>query len=75
MQSWIMRAVLLLVTKKTEKTRKRGLSKDQTCVCTGIEREGISCIEATNMGRPSKEDIERFITHVRGRNLCLDRFP
>ena len=53
------------VTRKPKKTRKRGLSKDQTCVCTGIEREGISCIEATNMGRPSKEDIERFITHVR----------
>lgn len=56
---------VLTVIRKPKKDTKRGLSKNQTCVCTGIEREGISCIEATNMGRPSKEDIERFITHVR----------
>ena len=53
------------LTKEHERIRlesrkkKRGISSDLACVITGIERQGVSSIMATNMAKPTSDDIRK----------------
>lgn len=48
---------------KKENT-KRGISKQKVCVITGIERQGSCFYKATNLGKPSAENIRDFAEHL-----------
>lgn len=39
--------------------KKRGISSDLACVITGVERQGDAAIKATNMAKPSSDDIRK----------------
>lgn len=50
--------------KRGEPASKRGLSDEQVCVLTGIERFGKAVVHAFNMARPKSQDIlnlEKYI--------------
>jgi transposase-like protein len=55
--------------KARNKKLVRGLSHEQVCVGTVIERNGKSYIQATNAGRPSAKDIHMVCTHI-----CKDTY-
>lgn len=43
---------------------KRGLSGEQVCLLTGVERSDKSFLHAYNMGKPTSKDIMNLKTHV-----------
>lgn len=52
--------------KRGEKATKRGLSNEQVCICTGVERnKGKSYAVTVNMAKPSNSEIKQaFDTHI-----------
>ena len=44
--------------------RKRGISDQKACVITGVERLGNSTIKATNMAKPSSDDIRKIMPSI-----------
>ncbi|WP_416327600.1 IS1595 family transposase [[Eubacterium] hominis] len=43
---------------------KRGISDEQLCLLTGVERGGTAFLHAFNMSRPSSEDIMNLSEHM-----------
>lgn len=43
-----------------EKTSKRGLSSEQVCLLTAVQRHGDAVLKATNMATPKAQDIYRI---------------
>lgn len=43
-----------------EKASKRGLSNEQVCLVTAVQREGDAVLRATNMATPKEEDIAKI---------------
>ena len=43
-----------------EKASKRGLSDEQVCLLTAVQREGDAVLKATNMAAPKAEDIAKI---------------
>ncbi len=52
--------------KRGSKASKRGLSNEQVCICTGVERnKGGSYAVTVNMAKPSNDEIKQaFNTHI-----------
>ncbi|MEE3488496.1 MAG: IS1595 family transposase [Bulleidia sp.] len=46
--------------KRGEPAAKRGISNDQVCMITGVQRQGTGFIHCWNMGRPSARDVEHI---------------
>lgn len=46
--------------KRGEAAAKRGISDEQACMVTGVQRQGTGFIHCWNMGRPSSQDIEHI---------------
>ena len=46
--------------KRGESASKRGLSKEQICIATGVQRLGTSVLFPTNTGNPSAEDLMKL---------------
>ena len=46
--------------REEEKETKRGISDEKACVLTGVERQGNASIMATNMAKPSSDDIRKI---------------
>ena len=44
---------------------KRGLSNEQVCLLTAVQRLGISFLRAYNMAKPTTEDINQLKEHVK----------
>ena len=54
------------------KARKRGISNEYVCLCTGVQRKGEAFVEATNRAKPSKEElISVFDGHVKDGAMFL----
>lgn len=54
---------VITVVKKTDK-KLRGVSHQKVCLGTVVERGGSSYIEATNSGKPTIADLEKFCGHI-----------
>ena len=52
-----------------EKASKRGLSGEQVCLLTAVQRQGDAVLMATNMAAPKSEDIEKIQKNLSGN--CL----
>jgi len=58
--------------KRGSKASKRGLSDEQICVCTGIERGGKSYLRTVNRAKPSNHELETvFSGHLEEGTMCL----
>ena len=55
-----------------EKASKRGLSSEQTCLLTAVQRQGDTVLKATNCAAPKSEDIEKIQKNLSGNCLDLD---
>ena len=53
----------IIVCKKPRK-KLRGISHQKVCLGTVVERGGSSYVEATNTGKPSTKDLEKFCCHI-----------
>ena len=52
-----------------EPASKRGLSDEQICLSSGVQRAGKSFVQATNTGNPSGEDIMKIADHIAERSM------
>lgn len=43
---------------------KRGLSGEQVCLLTGVERQGQAFLRAYNLAKPTSEDIMNLVDHI-----------
>ena len=58
--------------KRGSKAKKRGLSDEQICICTGIERGGKSYLHTVNRAKPSNSELEEVFTgHLEEGTMCL----
>lgn len=53
-----------IIVGKIPRKKLRGISHQKVCLGTVVERGGSSYIEATNTGKPSTEDLEKFCGHI-----------
>lgn len=44
---------------------KNGISDEQICLLTAVERKGSSFLRAYNMGRPSSDDVMNLSSHIK----------
>lgn len=49
-----------------EKASKHGLSSEQVCLLTAVQRQGDAVLKATNMAAPKSEDIEKIQKNLSG---------
>ena len=47
-----------------ESASKRGISSQQVCLLTAVQRDGGSFLRAYNMGRPTSDDIMNLADHI-----------
>jgi transposase-like protein len=48
-----------------EAASKRGISNEQVCLLTAVQRDGGSFLRSYNMGRPTSEDIMNLADHIK----------
>ena len=60
--------------KRGKEIKKRGISKEQICVATALDRQGNLIIEPLCKGRMTHKELESFIKGHIGENsiLCTD---
>lgn len=44
---------------------KRGISDEQVCLLTAVQRGGAAFLHAFNMSRPNSEDIMNLLEHMK----------
>lgn len=58
--------------KRGSKASKRGLSNEQICICTGVERKGVAYATTVNRAKPSNLEIqEAFGDHIDEGTVCF----
>jgi hypothetical protein len=50
--------------KRGTPSSKRGISNDQICLLTGVQRGGSSYFRSFNMGRPSADEVMNLLPHI-----------
>lgn len=54
------------------KARKRGISGEYVCICTGVQRKGEAVIRTENRAKPSSEELQAiFEEHIQSGMLAL----
>ncbi len=48
-----------------EKASKRGISNEQICLLTAVDRYSSSFLRAYNMGRPTSDDVMNLSSHIK----------
>ena len=55
--------------KRGEPASKRGISDEQVCLLTGVERLGQSILNALNLAKPSSQDILKMKDHIQNHSF------
>lgn len=50
--------------KRGVRASKRGISNDQICLLTGVQRGGGSYLRSFNMGKPSADEVMNLLPHI-----------
>jgi transposase-like protein len=53
--------------KRGTRASKRGISNEQVCLLTGVQRGGGSYLRSFNMGRPSADEVMNLLPHIEER--------